>query len=52
MKPVCGMMAFVEKPDKVRFCAPITSMLHAGSLERFVRPPATPDNDQTTTHHH
>lgn len=42
IKPVCGMMAAVEKPDRVFFCAPTRSMLHAGILDRFVNPPATP----------
>jgi len=43
-------MAFVENPERVRFCEPTTRTLHAGSFERLVSPPATPTCNYTTQH--
>jgi len=51
MKPAWGMMAVVEKPDRVLFCAPSSRMLQAGILDRLVSPPATPGGEQKTYRH-
>lgn len=42
MYPVWGSREVLLKPDRVLLWAPNSIRLHAGILDRLVRPPATP----------